>query len=98
MTTEMRGLIDEGWTMSVDTDVMDELLALINNEVSLDPSTPVASDTDLLLTGLVDSLGVVQIVGWMEDRFGIEIEPSDVVLENFQTPQAMVDYLDRRDR
>jgi acyl carrier protein len=74
----------------------DDLCKLIDTEVSLDPSSPVMPDTDLLLTGLVDSLGVVHIVGWIEDRFGFEIEPTDVVLENFQTVERMVTYVKGR--
>lgn len=82
--------------MTINTSLDHELLELINGEITLDPTIPVEIDTDLLMTGLVDSLGVVQIVGWMEERFAITIEPSDVVLENFQTPKAMLDYLARR--
>ena len=73
----------------------DELLAMINAEVSFDPSEEITPETDLLLTGLVDSLGVVQIVAWMEDRLGIEIEPVDVVLENFQTVDRMLAFVKR---
>jgi len=72
-----------------------ELLLMINAEVSLDPSETITPGTDLLLTGLVDSLGVVQIVAWMEDRLGIEIEPVDVVLENFQTVDRMLAFVTR---
>lgn len=73
----------------------EELLKLINSEITLDPSTPVQGETDLLLTGLVDSMGVVEIVGWMEERLGVEIDPIDVVLENFQTVDLMIAFLDR---
>ena len=73
----------------------DELLQMINAEVSFDPSEKITPETDLLLTGLVDSLGVVQIVAWMEDRLGIEIEPVDVVLENFQTVDRMLAFVQR---
>jgi acyl carrier protein len=73
----------------------DELLQMINAEVSFDPSETITPETDLLLTGLVDSLGVVQIVAWMEDRLGIEIEPVDVVLENFQTVDRMLAFVTR---
>ena len=73
----------------------DELLLMINAEVSFDPSEKITPETDLLLTGLVDSLGVVQIVAWIEDRLGIEIEPVDVVLENFQTVDRMLAFVQR---
>lgn len=73
-----------------------DLVAMITNDVSRDPTHPIEPDTDLLLTGLVDSLGVVMIVGWLEDRLDIEIDPADVVLDNFQTVQQMLDYVERR--
>ena len=79
--------------MSADLD--NELISLINDDISLDPSVEVEGSTDLLLTGLVDSLGVVQIVEWLEDRLGVEIDPGDVVLENFQTVDLMVAFMNR---
>ena len=72
----------------------DDLLKLAN-ELSLDRSQDIVGDTDLLLTGLLDSLGVVEIVAWFEDRLGIEIDPADVVLENFQTVDKMLAFVDR---
>lgn len=75
--------------------VRDELLRMINREVSLDPTVEVVADTDLLLTNLVDSLGVVEIVAWLEDRLDVRIEPVDVVLENFQTVDQMMAFVDR---
>jgi acyl carrier protein len=73
-----------------------QLIRMITDEVSLDPSVEITADTDLLLGGLVDSLGVVRIVGWIEDEIGIEIDPLDVVLDNFQTVGQMLAYIDRQ--
>ena len=75
------------------TKLATDLVALIVDEVGVHDGEPVHAETDLLLTGIVDSLGVVQIVGWLEDRFGVAIDPGDVTLENFQTVQLMVRYL-----
>lgn len=74
------------------SDLEHDLVELIVDEISLDPDAPLDAQTDLLLTGLVDSLGVVQIVGWLEDRLAVTIEPTDVVLENFQTVERMVRF------
>jgi acyl carrier protein len=78
------------------TDWPTELVALIVDEVGVHDGEPVDAETDLLLTGIVDSLGVVQIVGWLEDRLGISIDPGDVTLENFQTVGRMVRYVTDR--
>lgn len=75
--------------------IADDLLDFVNSEVSLDPSTPIELETDLLLTGLVDSLGVIRIVQWLEDLLDLVIDPVDVILENFQTPTRMVAFVDR---
>ena len=74
----------------------DQLIEMITAEVSLDPSHEITLETDLLLTGLVDSLGVVQIVGWIEDELGLEVDPLDVILDNFQTVGQMVAYIERQ--
>lgn len=70
----------------------DGLLELLNDELSLDPSIPIEQDTDLLVTGLIDSLGVIQIVSWIEDEVGVEVDPVDVTLENFQTAGRMIRF------
>ena len=69
----------------------DKLLAFINAEVSVSPD-PVIAGTDLLLTGAVDSLGVVRITQWLEDEMGFEVDPVEVTLDNFQTVDQMMVY------
>jgi acyl carrier protein len=69
-----------------------ELATFIDEQVS-SGGEPVLPDTDLVITGLVDSLGVVLIVEWLEQRLSIEIDPSDVVIEHFISVTAMIDYL-----
>ncbi len=82
--------------MSAVTALADDLVRMVNRDVSLDPAVAIDLDTDLLMTGLVDSLGVVEIVAWLEERLGIEIEPADIVLEHFQTVSLMLAYVERR--
>ena len=82
--------------MTIDTAAAgSDLLRMINRSVSLDPSIQVDMDTDLLLTGLVDSLGVIEIVTFLEKKHDVEIDVLDVVIENFQTPSRMLALVDR---
>ena len=74
----------------------EHLIEYISAEVAT-ADDPIDPDTDLLLTGLVDSLGVVLVVNWMEDELAISIDPGDVVLDNFQTVRQMVEYAQRRE-
>ena len=72
-----------------------ELATFIAEDVS-SVDEPVGPDTDLVASGLVDSLGVVLIVEWLEARLRIEIDPSDVVIEHFESVSAMIAYLRAR--
>lgn len=67
------------------------LLKFVQEEVCI-AGIELAGDTDLLLTGAVDSLGVIRITQWLEDESGIEVDPADVTLENFQTIDRMLAY------
>jgi acyl carrier protein len=49
----------------------------------------VAPDTDIIGQGLVDSLGIFKLIAFVEETFGITIEPDEVLLENFQTLRAL---------
>jgi len=71
----------------------EDLVQFINDEIVVE--TVVRADTDLLLTGAVDSLGVIRITHWMEEQTGAVVDPGDVTLENFQTVDRMVAYLER---
>ncbi len=73
-----------------------DLVALIETEIAA-IDEPITPETDLLLTGAVDSLGVIRIVDWIEERLEIEIDPADVILEHFISVEAMVAYLGRRE-
>ena len=71
------------------------LLSFIDTEVSL-IQDPIRFDTDLLLSGAVDSLAVVRITVWIEDEFGFEVDPVDITLDNFRTVELMASYIDAK--
>jgi acyl carrier protein len=78
-----------------DTTLTTALTTFIDEEVSAGHER-VRPDTDLVMTGLVDSLGVVLIVEWLEDELAIEIDPGDVIVEHFVSVTAMIEYLRAR--
>lgn len=47
-------------------------------------------DEDLLEQGIIDSLGLIKLVDFMEKNFGIKIVDEDIVPENFQSLNCMV--------
>ncbi len=45
--------------------------------------TPFDDGTDLFAAGLVDSLGVMDLVGLVEEQTGCAVPPAAITLENF---------------
>lgn len=71
------------------------LIDFVQDEIVL-LDQAIAPDTDLLLTGAVDSLGVIRITQWIEDEMGFVVDPGHITLENFQTVRNMTSYVRAR--
>jgi acyl carrier protein len=66
----------------------DALLLYISTEVN--PSaTGLHAQTDLLAGEILDSLGILAIIGFVENRYGLEIEAEEVSLDSFRTVSAI---------
>ena len=56
----------------------------------------VERDTGLLETGLLDSINLVGLIQFLEERFSIRIPDSDIGADLFQSPATLVSYVERR--
>lgn len=71
-----------------------ELQNFITEKLLVEEQTvPLSPDENLLLNGMIDSLGIMQLVKYIEDNFGIEVAPGEVTLKNFKTINAMTTYI-----
>ena len=54
---------------------------------------PLGNATSLLETGILDSLGLLRLVVFVQERFGITMDDADLVPENFDSVDAICAYL-----
>ena len=52
-------------------------------------------DFDLLTGGVVDSLGLLKVVAWLEDEFDIGVDDSELGPDSFRTVAAIKAYVDQ---
>jgi acyl carrier protein len=71
----------------------DDLRTFITDELLADEE-PLEFDDNLLDDGMVDSLGAVRLVMYIEEEFGYAIPPEDLTMENFRTIDALATYLE----
>jgi acyl carrier protein len=69
------------------------ILRYISEEIAIGSNKNIQTGDDLLSAGILDSLGVLQLVAFVEEQFGIQIPDEDVVMENFQSIDALSSYL-----
>ena len=56
----------------------------------------IANDASLVDAGVIDSLGIFQLISFLESTFRIHISDDDIVLSNFETIDATVDFVARK--
>jgi acyl carrier protein len=57
---------------------------------------PLPHDEDLLAADLIDSLGITELVSFLEGRFGISVEDADLSPDNFRSVDAIVAFVERK--
>jgi acyl carrier protein len=71
--------------------------AIINyivNDLIYDEDLDAIKDTDNLLEqGLIDSIKLIKIVNFIETEFEFKVKPEDMIIENFESVNAIVNYI-----
>jgi acyl carrier protein len=53
-----------------------------------------ASDASLLEAGVIDSTGVLELIGFLESQYGIEVADDELLPENLDSIASIVRYVD----
>ena len=82
---------------SVAADDTAELIhGFIKQRFPLASSKELTQELSLLDSGIVDSLGILDLVGFIEEQFGIEAGDEDLVPENFDSIEALTRFVKER--
>lgn len=75
---------------------MEEKVLSILEEVTGTDEVREEKNINLFDTGLLDSLGVIELLIQIEEKIGIKLEPTEVNREEFDTPNKIINYLSKR--
>ncbi len=76
------------------TDIETKLTSFVNDELLMrSADDAIGVDEDLLMSGLLDSIAVMRLVGYIEDGLNVAVPPEDVTLENFSSVAAISQFL-----
>jgi len=75
--------------------IKEKIKNYILDETSVD-SSKIQEDTLIFKEGYFDSMGFVLLITFLEETFGIKTVDSDLVEENFESINAMSDFVTRK--
>ncbi len=73
-----------------------QIKAFVFENFVFDDTQPLSDGESLLDAGLIDSTGVLELVGYLEEAFAIEVLDEDIVPENMDSLNAISAYVDRK--
>ena len=79
--------------MDIRADIRDFILD--NFMMGRDPQELTDSGS-LLELGIIDSTGVLELVGFMEEKFDLQVEDEDLVPENLDSVNNLVEYIEHK--
>lgn len=53
----------------------------------------IGDDASLIDNGVIDSLGIFQLVSFLEQNYGVRVRDEEIVLENFKSINAIEEFL-----
>lgn len=76
-------------------ELKNELFAYVKENTFKETDT-LQSDTKLFIEGIFDSMGFALLLDYLETNFQITAEDSDLVEENFESIDAIADFITRK--
>ena len=73
--------------------IVEEITLFIQDRFQVSDISRISENTELFRGGIVDSMGVLILIKFLETNFGIQIEPHEMLLKNFSPIAAMRDFV-----
>lgn len=69
----------------------DELLRFLREDLNIDDELD--AQTELFSSGLLDSVSMVSLITFIEEKTGAVIQPGDVTLDNFDSVDRIIAHV-----
>jgi acyl carrier protein len=70
--------------------IKDFIITEVNPELGLQS---LSDDEPLIESGIVDSLGVLKIMSFLDEAFGVDLSSEEIKLENFRDVRTICDLV-----
>jgi len=76
--------------------IKDQVRSFLTTNFYVPDPAELANDASLLDQGLIDSTGVLEVIEYLENTFGITIEDSEMLPENLDSIDKIAAFVERK--
>ena len=73
--------------------MVDELKKFLVEQKYIENADELGVDDSLLEEGVIDSVGIQQLVNFLEEKYKIKVEEDDLMPDNFDSLSAIEEYV-----
>jgi acyl carrier protein len=77
-------------------EIKKQITGFITTNFLFDESITLSTEDSLLETGVIDSTGVLELVAFIEETYGIKIEDEEIVPENLDSIDNIALYISQK--
>ena len=74
-------------------EILDRLREFVSSQFPVARNLELTADQPLLTSGIIDSMGTLEVVTFIETEFGIVLTDEEMLDGNFETLQKMADFV-----
>jgi acyl carrier protein len=78
------------------TQISEEFRQFIVENFLFGRSHPFSDDDSLIETGIIDSTGILEMIAFLEKKYGIAVEESEMVPENLDSIRRLTEFAGRK--
>ena len=78
----------------------DELIKVvrefINDNFFFENDGEIKEETSFLESGIIDSTGILELIAFLEKKYGISVDDEEIIPENLDSLKSLVNFLQRK--
>lgn len=69
---------------------------IVDEIISNNNKTNIGYEDSLIEAGVIDSLGIMKMLAFLDERFSVSVEDQEVIPENFETIKAISNLIESK--
>ena len=78
------------------SELKNKIKSFVSDYFIKDSGIEIAEETSFLDKGIIDSTGVMELVSFLEETFGITMDDEEIIPDNFDSIEKLVTFVENK--